>query len=50
MTVTPELRRDGLLQKCPECGDHFLYQSAFEFRVSGSEDEQGLTRVVLCQP
>ena len=38
---------DGLLQKCPECGDHFLYQSTYEFLVSGSEDEQVLTRVVM---
>lgn len=38
---------DGLLQKCPECGDHFLYQSTYEFLISGSEDEQILTRVVM---
>jgi len=33
------------LQQCPECGCYYLYRSDYEYLVSGSEDEEYLTRL-----
>ena len=33
------------LQRCPECGAWFLYETDYEYLVNGSEDEQTLTRL-----
>ncbi|MHB1355567.1 MAG: hypothetical protein ACYCZF_06290 [Anaerolineae bacterium] len=33
------------LERCPECGTHYLYRTDYEYLVNGSEDEQFLTRL-----
>lgn len=37
--------RHMVLEQCPECGTCYLYQSDYEFLVSGTEDEQTLSRL-----
>ena len=41
----PDSDRALQLQRCPECGQCYLYQSDYEYLVNGSEDEQHLTRL-----
>ncbi len=33
------------LQQCPECGCYNLYRSDYEYLVTGSQDEEHLTRL-----
>lgn len=35
------------LQRCPECGAYYLYQTDYEYLVNGSEDEEHLTRLTV---
>ena len=34
------------LEQCPECGTYYLYKTDYEYLVSGTEDEQALTRLM----
>lgn len=43
--VAPDRRPSQILQQCPECGTYYLYSSEYEFLISGSEEEQTLTRL-----
>ena len=47
--IYPGGNRTPVLQQCPECGTHYLYETEYEFLVSGSEDEQRLTRLTAEQ-
>ena len=33
------------LQQCPQCATYYLYRTDYEFLVTGSEDEDELTRL-----
>lgn len=41
----PHSERKLQLQRCPECGAFYLYETDYEYLVNGSEDEQDLTRL-----
>jgi hypothetical protein len=41
----PGRNRSPLLQRCPMCGTYYLSETAYEYLVSGSEDDQMLTRL-----
>lgn len=43
--VPPSHNGSSFVQQCPECGAWFLYKTTYEYLVSGSEDEQELSRI-----
>lgn len=43
--LKPDSSRSTVLQRCPECGMYYLYQSDYEYLAGGSEDTQQLTRL-----
>ena len=50
LPVVRDLKPDGgcrllQLKQCPECETYYLYKTDYEFLVSGTEDEQELTRL-----
>ena len=41
--------RKKILQRCPTCGDHFLYRLDYEFLAGGSEDDESLRRLTRAE-
>ena len=41
-----ESSRSAYLQRCPQCGTYYLYESDYEYLAGGSEDTQTLTRLL----
>lgn len=43
--LVPEWNGSHWLEQCPHCGTYYTYKTVYEYLVSGSEDEEMLTRL-----